>query len=118
MAEITLSTGKKIGIRQKKGQHHFIERKLLATCGGEGGQNMGGIMSTIAIQTIVGIESIDGKEVNVPHDEAGIFELMDQFTYEEWDELERNSLPANLKKKIEESAKNSQTSTGSDNESN
>jgi len=118
MAEIVLSTGKKIGLREKKGQHHFIERRLLATCGGEGGQNVGGVMSSLAIQAIVRIDTIDGNKVSIPEDEAGIFVLMDNFTYEEWDEFERLTLPQNLKVSIEQAAKNLPTSLGSETESN
>jgi hypothetical protein len=110
--EFVLSTGKKVTLREKKGQHHFIERRLLATSIGEGGQNLGGLMSTVTIQTIVAIEAIDGSPVKTPEDLAGIYELMDNFTYEEWAELEKKSLPADVQKKIDEAAKNSQTSPG------
>ncbi|MCP1306484.1 hypothetical protein [Paenibacillus tyrfis] len=118
MREITLSTGKKVGLREKKGQHHFIERRLLASSIGEGGQNLGSIMSTVAVTTIVSIESIDGEKVKTPDDLTGIYELMDNFTYDEWNELEKKSLPADTQKKLDEAAKNLQNSDGSDNESN
>lgn len=118
MAEIVLSTGKKVGLREKKGQHHFIERRLLATSIGEGGQNIGGLMSTVTIQTIVAIESIDDEKVKTPNDLSGIYELMDNFTYDEWAELEKKALPADVQKKLDEAAKNSQTSVGSVTESN
>ncbi|MDR6883021.1 hypothetical protein [Bacillus sp. 3255] len=113
MSEIILSTGKKVGLRQKKGQHHFIERRLLATTMGDGGSNLGGLMSTVTIQTIVAIESIEGENVKTPEDSAGIFELMDRFDYEEWSELEKKSMPAEVQKKLDEAAKNSQTNPGS-----
>ncbi|MDO3680638.1 hypothetical protein [Paenibacillus ehimensis] len=118
MGEITLSTGKKVGLREKKGQHHFIERRLLSTSIGEGGQNLGGIMSTVAVSTIVAIESIDGEKVKTPEDLTGIYELMDHFTYAEWAELETKAQPVGMQKKLDEAAKNLQSSTGSGNESN
>jgi hypothetical protein len=118
MAEITLSTGKKVAQREKKGQHHFIERSLLANCMKEGGQNLGGIMSTVTIQTVVGIQSVDGMPVKIPEKLAEVFELMDNFTYEEWAELETKSLPKEAQAKLEEAAKNLQTSPGSETASN
>lgn len=118
MAEVTLSTGKKVGLREKKGQHHFIERRLLATTIGDGGQNIGSLMSTVTIQTIVAVESIEGEKVKTPEDLKGIYELMDNFSYEEWAELEKKALPAEVQKKLDEAAKNLQNSPGSETASN
>lgn len=117
MAEITLESGKRVGIREKKGQHHFIERSLLASCMKEGGQNLGGIMSTVTIQTVVGVESVNGLPVKLPDNLAGVFEVMDNFTYEEWAELEKKSLPKDVQEKLDEAAKNLQSKTGSETES-
>ncbi|MCG9966866.1 hypothetical protein L9W92_02175 [Pelotomaculum terephthalicicum JT] len=88
MEDITLSTGKIVTPREKKGQHHFIERRLLATCMSEGGQNIGGIMSTVTIQTVVGVAAVNGEKMDVPEGLAGVLELMSEFTYDEWNELE------------------------------
>ncbi|WP_027416208.1 hypothetical protein [Aneurinibacillus terranovensis] len=113
MAEITLSTGKKVVMREKRGQHHFIERALLAICIKEGGQNIGGILSTVAIQTVVGLASVDGEAIVTPSDLAGVYGVMDHFTYEEWTELEKEALPKEAKEKLDEAAKNLQTPPGS-----
>ncbi|WP_019123640.1 hypothetical protein [Brevibacillus massiliensis] len=110
--EITLSTGKKVTLRQKKGQHHFIERNLLAACAGEGGQNIGGMALSVAVQTIVSIEAIDGEKVDTPTNLAGVYEFMDQFTYQEWNELEMKSISKEDQEKIE-AAKNLLNSPGS-----
>jgi hypothetical protein len=106
MSEITLSTGKKVIVREKRGQDHFIERRLLANCSGEGGANFGGMQLTVTIQTMIGITSVDGEEVKTPEDLAGIFEFMDKFTYDEWNELEKQRLPKDLQEKLEKAAKN------------
>lgn len=114
MAEITLSTGKKVTLREKKGQHHFIERRLLATCMGEGGQNIGGVLSTVTIQTVVGIAAVDGNKINIPENLAGVYEVMNEFTYDEWNELETKNLPKEAQEKLAEMAKNSLSSPGSE----
>jgi hypothetical protein len=114
MEEITLSTGKKVTPREKKGQHHFIERRLLASCMSEGGQNIGGVMSTVTIQTVVGIAAVDGSKVDIPQNLAGVYELMNEFTYDEWNELETKMLPKAAQDKLAELAKNSQSSPGSE----
>jgi hypothetical protein len=116
--EVPLSTGKKVTLREKKGQHHFIERNLLASCMGQGGQNMGGILTTMTIQTVVGIAAIDGDVVNTPLTLAEVYELMNNFTYDEWAELETKSMPKAVQDKMAELAKNSQTSPGSETVSN
>lgn len=113
---IELSTGKKIGIRDKKGQHHFIERKLISNCIGSGGSNVGGYMTNIAIQNIVAIESIDGEEIKTPENLAEIFELMNKFDYKEWDEFETANLSEEDKEKLDKLAKNLQASPGSETE--
>ncbi|OXM84607.1 hypothetical protein [Paenibacillus rigui] len=113
--EITLSTGKRVGVREKKGQHHFIERRLMATSMGEGGQNLGAFMGIVTIAAIVSIESIDGEKVSTPVNESEIYELMDRFTYEEWAEFEMKIRTPEDKTKLEEAAKNLLNSPGSAN---
>lgn len=112
--EIILTTGKKVNLREKKGQHHFVERKLLAACLSDGGQNIGGILSTVTIQAVVCISAVDGTEVKIPTTLADVFEVMNHFTYEEWNEFETSSLPKGVKEKLEEAAKNSHASSGLD----
>jgi len=106
MLEIILSTGKKIELREKKGQHHFIERKLLASSMDEGGHNIGGVMSTLTVQNIISVDAVNGEKVDVPQNLAEIFEVMDKFTYEEWAEFEKENMPRSVKDKLEELAKN------------
>ncbi|MGF9909488.1 hypothetical protein [Brevibacillus porteri] len=113
---ITLSTGKKVTQREKRGQHNFIERKLLATCMGEGGQNIGGALSAVSIRTIIGIEAVDGEAVTIPSDLAGVFEVMDKFGYEEWNELESKMLPKETQEQLAAAAKNLANSPGSETE--
>lgn len=110
--EITLSTGKKVTLREKKGQHRFIEKRLMATCMGEGGQNLGGVMTALTISSIVSIEAINGEKVSIPTDISQIFELMSNFEYDEWNEFELKSAPKEVQDKLEELAKNSQPSPG------
>lgn len=117
MAEITLSTGKKIALREKKGQHHFIERRLMATSMGDGGRNIGGVMGAVTVSAIVSIDTVDGEKITTPTDEAGIFELMDRFSYEEWGEFEQKLATPEEARQLEEAAKNLQASPGSVEES-
>lgn len=114
MNEITLSTGKKVTLREKKGQHHLIERRLLAASMADGGQNLGGALSMVTIQTVVSVESVDGDKVKIPENLAGIYELMDNFTYDEWNELETKNLPKAMQDKLAELAKNLPASPGSE----
>lgn len=116
MDSVKLSTGKEITLRQKKGQHKFIEKRLLATCMGEGGQNLGGILTSMTIAAIVSIEAIDGEKVTIPTNIGEVFELMSNFEYDEWDEFEMKLAPAAVQAKLEELAKNSQASPGSETE--
>jgi hypothetical protein len=110
---ITLSTGKVITRRKKKGQHHFMERALLAACMTEGGQNIGGVLSTLAIQNIFSIGAIDEEEIKPPQNLSDVYEIMDKFEYEEWAELEKALLPKEAQEKLEAMAKNSPNSPGS-----
>jgi hypothetical protein len=115
---ITLSTGKVIGIREKKGQHRLIENKLTSmfSSGGinsDNTLNIGSALSIVTVQTLVSIETIDGKAVSIPTNEAEAYELMDNFGYDEWTELEKAVTSKDDQAKIDELAKNSQTSTGS-----
>lgn len=109
---ITLSTGKVITKRVKKGQHHFMERALLAACMSEGGQNIGGVMSTMTVQNIFSIGTIDGEEIKPPKDLGDVYEIMDNFTYDEWAEFEKLVLPKEVQEKLDAAAKNSPNSLG------
>jgi hypothetical protein len=114
---ITLSTGKVITKRQKKGQHHFMERALLAACMTEGGQNIGGVMSTMTIQNIFSIGAINGQEIKPPKNLSDVYEIMSEFEYDEWAEFEKLVLPKEIQEKLDAAAKNSPNSPGSETES-
>ncbi|AGR47357.1 hypothetical protein EMERY_14 [Brevibacillus phage Emery] len=112
--EYTLSTGKKIIFRKKKGPHHFIERKLLSAVQGDGGANLGGISLTVLVRAVVGIESVGGVKIEIPDDIVGLLEFMDHFEYDEWDEVEKLILTPEEKQKFETAAKNLLESPGSE----
>lgn len=118
MEEIVLKTGKKIGIRQKNGQYHFIESRLTAACSPrmrneeDMGVNFGDMLIATEISAICSIESIDGEKIRMPMDLKDVFELMNRFTYEEWT-LFKTALNSEQKEAIEEAAKNLQASIGS-----
>ena len=114
--EVILSTGKKIIIRQRKGQHHIVENRLLSACAApksDDGLNIGDFMMSSEISTAVAIEEIDGVKVKIPKNLAKVYELADRFTYDEWTELKVAIQPK--KEEVEKLAKNLQTSIGSDN---
>lgn len=114
--EIKLSTGKVITLRERKGQHHIIENRLLSTCAvsnTNGGINIGDLILASEIKMVIGIESIDGKKVKIPSNISEVYELMNDFTYDEWDELKLGMHPK--KEMLEQEAKNLQTGTGSGN---
>ncbi|MGG1441412.1 hypothetical protein ABE354_05005 [Brevibacillus laterosporus] len=112
--EYTLSTGKKIIFRRKRGPHHYIERNLLSTVQGQGGANLGGISLTVLVKAVVGIESVGGVKIEVPDNIAGLLEFMDHFEYDEWEEVESLILTPEEKQKFEEAAKNLLESPGSE----
>ncbi len=115
--EVVLSTGKKVIIRQKKGQHHIVENRLLSACAvsnSDIGLNIGDYMMSSEISTAVAIEEIDGISVKIPQTLAEVYELADKFTYDEWTELKLAIQPK--KEEIEKLAKNLQSSIGSDKE--
>lgn len=109
---ITLSTGKVITKRVKKGQHHFMERALLAACMTEGGQNIGGVMSTMTVQNIFSIGAINGQEIKPPANLSDVYEIMAEFEYDEWAEFEKLVLPKEVQEKLDAAAKNSPNSLG------
>jgi len=111
--EIILSTGKKVTKRERKGQHHIVENRLLSACAVKGdgnGINIGDLILTSDIKTAVAIGEIDGTKQKIPTSLSEVYELANEFTYEEWDEL-KIELQKD-KKEIEEKAKNLQASTG------
>lgn len=114
--EIKLSTGKIVTIKERKGQHHIIENRLLSACAVSnvnGGINIGDLILASEIKTIIAIEYIDDKKMKIPSNMSEAYEMMDNFTYDEWDELK--FAMQSKKKLIEQVAKNLQTSTGLDN---
>lgn len=112
--EILLSTGKKITKRERRGQHHIVENRLLSACSvkGEGtGVNIGDLVLASDIKTAVAIAEIDGVKQKIPTSLSEVYELASEFTYEEWEELTLELQKD--KKEIEQKAKNLQISTGS-----
>ncbi len=112
--EIILSTGKKITKRERRGQHHIVENRLLSACSvkGEGtGVNIGDLVLASDIKTAVAIAEIDGVKQKIPTSLSEVYELASEFTYEEWEELTLELQKD--KKEIEQKAKNLQISTGS-----
>ncbi len=114
--EIILSTGKKVTKRERRGQHHIVENRLLSACSikGDGtGINIGDMILASDIKAAVMIAEIDGVKQKIPTSLSEVYELAGEFSYEEWEEI-LISLQKD-KKEIEEKAKNLQTSTGFDN---
>lgn len=112
--EIVLSTGKKITKRERRGQHHIVENRLLSACSvkGEGtGVNIGDLVLASDIKTAVAIAEIDGVKQKIPTSLSEVYELASEFTYEEWEELTLELQKD--KREIEQKAKNLQISTGS-----
>ena len=67
--EIVLSTGKKITKRERRGQHHIVENRLLSACSvkGEGtGVNIGELVLARDIKKAVAIAEIDGVKQKIP----------------------------------------------------
>jgi len=62
---------------------------------------------------VVGVAAVNGEKMDVPEGLAGVLELMSEFTYDEWNELETKMLPKAAQEKLAELAKNSQISPGS-----
>ena len=113
--EIILSTGKKVTKRERRGQHHIVENRLLSACSikGDGtGINIGDMILASDIKAAVMIAEIDGVKQKIPTSLSEVYELAGEFSYEEWEEI-LISLQKD-KKEIEEKAKNLQTSTGFD----
>ena len=113
--EIILSTGKKVTKRERRGQHHIVENRLLSACSikGDGtGINIGDMILASDIKAAVMIAEIDGVKQKIPTSLSEVYELAGEFRYEEWEEI-LISLQKD-KKEIEEKAKNLQTSTGFD----
>lgn len=111
--QVTLSTGKVVLIRERKGQHHIIESRLLSSCAqpsGENGINIGELILANEIKTAVAIEEVDDRKLKIPSSLADVFELANLFSYEEWDELKE---ALQMKRdEMEAAAKNLQASAG------
>lgn len=115
--EIVLSTGKKVTKRQRRGQHHIVEDRLLCACAVKGsgdGINIGDLILAGDIKTAVAIGEIDGTKVKIPTSLSEVYELAEEFSYEEWMEL-KLALQEN-QKELEEKAKKLQASIGLDSE--
>lgn len=111
--EIVLSTGKKVIKRERRGQHHIVESRLLSACSikGDGtGVTVGDLILASDIKVAVAIGEIDGTKQKIPTSLPEVYELAGEFTYEEWEELKMELQKD--KKEIEEKAKNLQASTG------
>lgn len=88
--EIILSTGKRVTKRERLGQHHIFESRLLSACAEslkKDGMNIGDFILAAEIKIAVGIGEVDGKPVKIPKNLAEVYELASKFTYEEWGEL-------------------------------
>lgn len=114
--EVRLSSGRIVTLRERKGQHHIIESRLLSTCAisnNGAGVNIGDLILASEIKLAISIEEIDGKRIKMPSNLSDVIELANKFTYDEWDEIKLAIQPK--KELVEEAAKNLQTSTGLDN---
>ncbi len=115
--EIILSTGKKITKRALKGQHHIIEQRLLSICGmvnKEYGFTLGDLGLQSDVRTMVLVETVDGNKTKIPSSIAEVYEFLNQFEYDEWDELKFKLFKDNAE--VKEQAKKLLNSIGSDNE--
>lgn len=117
--EIKLSTGKVVLIKNKTGATHMVESRLLAIVTPRGsskddiGMNLGDLTAMADVKAAVSIKSIDGNQIKTPHDLATLYEIMSEFSYEEWDEFKLAIQPNS--EEIEKNAKNLQASTGLNN---
>ena len=115
--EIVLSTRKKITKRALKGQHHIIEQRLLSICGmvnKEYGFTLGDLGLQSDVRTMVLVETVDGNKTKIPSSIAEVYEFLNQFEYDEWDELKFKLFKDNAE--VKEQAKKLLNSIGSDNE--
>ncbi len=114
MAEIKLSTGKVITTREKTGQFHLIEGRLLSCCApGEGTNVVGAQLISSDINVVCSIATIDGKEVKTPENLADMYEIMARFDYEEFLEF-KMLLREEENVAIEKMAKKLQSNLGSE----
>ena len=114
MAEIKLTTGKVITTREKTGQFHLIEGRLLSCCApGEGTNVVGAQLISTAISFVCSIATIDGKEVKIPENLADMYEIMAKFDYEEFIEF-KMLLRKEENAAIEKMAKKLQSNLGSE----
>ncbi len=114
--EIVLSSGKKITVREKTGQFHLIEGRLLTCCApGEGTNVIGAQILSSDISTICGIETINGKEIKVPESLADMYETMALFNYDEFLEYKLKVRQGEADK-IKNMAKKLQNNLGSETE--
>lgn len=115
---IELSTGKKIEIKERTGATHMVENRLLAAVTPRGsnkdeiGMNLGDLTAMADVKAAVSIKSIDGKNIKTPTDLMSIYELMSEFSYDEWDEF-KNAINPN-DDEIEKKADDLQNSNGSE----
>lgn len=106
-------------VEVKTGATHMVESRLLAIATPRGssadevGMNLGDLIAMADVKAVISIKSIDGNPIKPPHDLATLYEIMGEFTYDEWDEFKIAVQPN--AEKLKEKAKNLQTSTGLDN---
>ena len=111
--EIVLSSGKKIAVREKTGQFHLIEGRLLTSCApGTGANVIGAQLVSTDISTVCSIAAINGKEVKIPESLADMYDIMSGFEYDEYSEL-KLALRKSEAEKIEAMAKKLQSNPGS-----
>lgn len=112
--EIKLSTGKLVLLRERKGQHHIIESRLLSNCAmttQNAGINIGDLILAAEIKLAVSVAEVDGKPIKMPMELKDVYELASLFQYEEWDELKQVLQPK--KAATEAEAKNLAARDGS-----
>lgn len=115
--EIVLTNGKKVKLRELKGQHHIVESRLLSVCSenaSNDGVNIGDLILASDIKLAIAIEEIDGKRIKIPKKLSEVMELANEFSYDDWSELKLAIQPK--KELIEATAKNLQKNSGLENE--
>lgn len=120
---IELSTGKKIEIKERTGATHMVESRLLAAVTPRGsnkddiGMNLGDLTAMSDVKAAVSIKAIDERPIKTPNDLMSIYELMGEFSYDEWDEF-KNAVTPKDEDEIEKKADSLHNNNGSEYELN
>lgn len=111
--EITLSTGKKVVLRDGlTGAHQLVASKILSAISlSSGTMNAGDMMLLGQIRTAQLVQRVDGQEVKLPTDEKDLMEILSLFNESELTELVQKTAK---RQPTEEESKNSQPSPGSE----